>query len=106
MTEGEIYNEFASEMVVVALVAEDPNFVGQQRALYKAALSACASYNVIATEMDAKAVQTIMDKNMAAYVGSSASFAAPMLFAPGCNDHKSIPSMSIVDPTSIGDVHS
>ena len=99
--EGEIYNEFASKMVVAPMVSKDPNFVDQQRALYEPVHSTRVSYNTITIETCAEVMQTIADENMVAYIGSSTLFAGPTLLVSGRNNHEANPSTSIVDLTSI-----
>lgn len=70
---------------------KDLNFVTEQPALYDAAHNTRTSCNTVMMESDAEAALTIMDE----LVGDPVS---------GRNDHVAVPSTSIVDHTSIGNV--
>lgn len=104
------------------MVAKNPAFVDEHRALYQSMHSSrdirqerwwlrvlrAESHTLFAeikAEADAEAAQAIVDGNVDAYVASSASGSLPARFAPGHNDHEAAPSMSIVEHTSTGDVH-
>ena len=77
--EGQIYGQLVS---AEAKAAENPNFINEQRVLYKAA-RAHAACNAIETQSDAEAAQAITKEN----VSSCAPFAPPMKFR-GCRFHE------------------
>lgn len=56
-------------------------------------------FTEIDTETGVEQAQTIVD------VSSSASVTTPVRFVPGHNNHEASPSISIMDLTSIGNVH-
>ena len=66
MTEGQIYDQIVSEEAEAAKAVENPNFITDQRVLYKAA-RAHAACNAIETQSDVEAAQAITNENNVSY---------------------------------------